>query len=94
VEYFFTKHVRSIPSYERIDLVESWKKIIDHYESTVHHLKMTNQFTLYLMNQLTEGVLIFNQVRKIVFTNKVFDKMCNDPVLLLENIPWQVLTMY
>jgi two-component system phosphate regulon sensor histidine kinase PhoR len=94
VEYFFTKHVRSIPSYERIDLVESWKKIIDHYESTVHHLKMTNQFTLSLMNQLTEGVLIFNQERKIVFTNQAFEKMLNDPVLLLEKHTWEVLTSY
>ncbi|HPJ11861.1 MAG TPA: PAS domain-containing sensor histidine kinase [Caldisericia bacterium] len=94
VERFFTTHVRSITSFERIDLIESWKKIIDHYESTIHHLKMTNQFTLSLMNQLTEGVLIFNQERKIVFTNQAFEKMLNDPVLLLEKYTWEVLTSY
>ncbi len=94
VERFFVKHVRSIPSYERIDLIESWKKIIDHYESTIHHLRMTNQFTLSLMNQLTEGVLIFNQERKIIFTNQSFEKMLNDPVLLLEKHTWEVLTSY
>ena len=65
VEHFFSKHVQGIVNLDDIDLISSWQKIIDYYEKKIQQLESTNQFTLSLMNQLTEGVLIFNQERRI-----------------------------
>jgi two-component system, OmpR family, phosphate regulon sensor histidine kinase PhoR len=94
VELFFSKHVQEIVSIDEIDLLSSWQKIIDFYKQKTHQLESTNQFTLSLMNQLTEGVLIFNQERTILFTNEAIEEMLNYPLLVSKKHTWEVLASY
>ncbi|MDD4029199.1 MAG: ATP-binding protein [Caldisericia bacterium] len=94
VEHFFSKHVQGIVNLDDIDLISSWQKIIDYYEKKIQQLESTNQFTLSLMNQLTEGVLIFNQERRILFTNEAIEEMLSYPLLAAKMYTWEVLASY
>jgi two-component system phosphate regulon sensor histidine kinase PhoR len=94
VERFFSQHVHEIVNFNEIDLLSSWQKIIDFYQQKTHQLESTNQFTLSLMNQLTEGVLIFNQERTILFTNEAIEEMLNYPLLVAKKHTWEVLASY
>ncbi len=90
IEKFFRDEFSDIITLERVDILDTWEKIVKYYKAKLSILESTSQFTLSLMDQLNEGILIFNNKRSVVFTNRSVESMLSHSVLVKKKHTWEV----
>ncbi|MCK5847568.1 MAG: GHKL domain-containing protein [Caldisericia bacterium] len=74
----------------KVDFIDNINQLSSYYEQKIHRLEELSSFTLSLMNRLNEGVLIFNEKEKIVFTNNSIRKILFKSALIQEQLVCEV----